>query len=73
MNTNGGENMEEDGYINPKLERIKELLSKPWTKEIEEEVVNILNKIYDDGFTDGTNEGSSEPDVPAWKEDMLSR
>jgi hypothetical protein len=42
--------------------------------EIEDELKAILNKIYDDGFEDGQNEGdSSEPDVPAYKEDMMSR
>jgi hypothetical protein len=49
-----------------------------WLKVImasktDEEIKAHLERIYSDGFTDGTNEGeSSEPDVPAWKEDMMS-
>lgn len=54
-------------YINKKLEAVKA------AKTVEELVV-ILNQIYDDGFQDGIDEPSEhETDAPAWKEDMMDR
>jgi hypothetical protein len=61
-------------YSNDNQAYLDKWLKVIMASKTDEEIKAHLDRIYSDGFTDGVNEGdSSEPDVPAWKEDMMSR
>ena len=52
-----------DTFINPERGREKDSYTKKYVKAIkksltENELISIINRIYEDGFEDGTNEGS---------------
>lgn len=44
-----------DDYILKYINAIQSVLKIQLTKEQKEEIANILNKIYEDGFSDGAN------------------
>ena len=54
--------MTDDQYINRFLEEIRKAVENRGFIDFKEEIEAILNKVYQDGFTDGYNESEEKRD-----------